>query len=98
MNNDQKLQQLEEYRAQALEKLSGMSEYLSNSEDVDYTTIISLAQSTGNAELFGKALEKIDQIENEQDRSEALLSFLDGIEYAIADDVHRQEPAQSEAA
>jgi len=43
-------------------------------------------------------IEKIDQIENEQDRSEALLSFLDGIEYAIADDVHRQEPAQSEAA
>lgn len=96
MDNDQKLQQLEEYRAQALEKLSSMKDYLSNSDDVDYMTLVSLAQSTGDADAYGKALGKIDLIEDEQERSEALLSFLDNIEHTIADDV-REAPSQDSA-
>ncbi len=87
MNSDEKLQQLEEYRAQALESLVGISDYLVNSENADYQTIITLAHSTGNTTLFGKALEMIDKIDDREERSEALLAFLDGIEYAIADNV-----------
>jgi len=84
--NDQRLQQLEEYRAQALEKLASMGEYLINSEDIDYQAIISLARSTKDANLLGKALDKINSIEDQRERSEALLLFLDEVEYEIADD------------
>ena len=85
--DDTKLLQLEEYRAQALEQLVSMSDYLVANEDADYATIIALARSTGNTQLLGKALEKIQAIEDQQERSEALLSFLDEVEYEIADSV-----------
>lgn len=84
--DDQRLQQLEEYRAQALEKLASMGEYLINSEDIDYQAVISLARSTKDANLLGKALDKINNIEDQRERSEALLFFLDEVEYEIADD------------
>lgn len=82
--DDQRLHQLEEYRAQAIEKLAGMGEYLINSEDVDYQAIISLARSTNDVNLLGKALDKINSIEDPRERSEALLLFLDEVEYEIA--------------
>ena len=84
--DDQRLQQLEEYRAQALEKLASMGDYLINSEDVDYQAIISLARSTKDVNLLGKALDKINSIEDQRERSEALLLFLDAVEYEIAED------------
>ena len=98
--DDQRLQQLEEYRAQALEKLASMGEYLTSSEDIDYQTIISLARSTKDANLLGKALDKINAIEDQRERSEALLSFLDEVEYEIAEDpsVVSQSKDQSEVA
>ncbi len=93
--NDQQLVQLEEYRAQALEELMKLSDFLVSDENVAYDSILALARSTNNPELFGKALEKIRSIEDEQERSTALLTYLDEIEYEIGEGVSSQRAKES---
>lgn len=87
MDDSKKLTQLEEYRAQALEQLTGMSDYLVGRDDIDVDTIITLARSTGDVTLLGRALEKVKTMEDQQGKSEALLVLLDEIEYEMADSV-----------
>ncbi|MEO8691153.1 MAG: hypothetical protein ABI397_00020 [Candidatus Saccharimonas sp.] len=93
MNQDEKLTKLEEYRAQALEQLTGMSDYLISRDDIDVDTIITLARSTGDITLLGRALEKVKTMEDQQAKSEALLALLDEIEYETADSVGVPEQA-----
>ena len=95
MDETNKLTQLEEYRAQALEQLTGMSDYLINRDDIDVDTIITLARSTGDMTLLGKALEKVKTMEDQQAKSEALLTLLDEIEFEMANSVGL--PSQAEA-
>lgn len=100
--NDHQLVQLEEYRAQALEELMKLSNFLVSDESVGYDSILALARSTNNTELFGRALEKIRSIEDEQERSTALLTYLDEIEYEIGEGALSQpasdgtQPSESE--
>lgn len=93
MNQDKKLAQLEEYRAQALEQLTAMSDYLMSRDDLDIDTIITLARSTNDVTLLGKALEKVKSMEDQQGKSEALLTLLDEIEFEMADTVGMDDQA-----
>lgn len=81
MNNNNELEQL---RVQVLQTIGSMTDILAEDENIDYSTLLTLARTSGKAALLSTAYQKILKIEDAHDKSEALMELLDAVETELS--------------
>lgn len=93
---------LQDLRANVLNELVGLSEYMADDQEVSYELLITLARNTGRDDLLQKAFQKIQKIEDPKQKADALIDLLDEIEIRLApapeeDDLaEEQQPVSDE--
>lgn len=82
---------LKELKSSILRRLTELSSYIADSNDISYELLIALAQDTGDMNLLRKAFQKIEQIEDNHDKVTGLVDLLDAVELRVNSSLSGQE-------